>query len=251
MALAGFSVVWYDELDPTRFNWQDDYGKWYQVDKAGHAYSGFQLTRLSTELLRSSGMPQKKAYAWGAAVGMGLMLPIEIMDGLTDEYGFSGSDVAANALGAGLATGQYFLWGEIRIHAKFSFNLAPLDTLTTHTGETFGQRFAQDYSSHTYWLSFEVGKLTGQRTGPLSWVNLTAGYGIDQMAHPEIWYHRNYDSLRPRQQFYIGLEPNLTGLIKTRNKWVKGLLFALSAYKLPGPTLELQRGGGRRWHWLF
>ena len=60
------------------------------------------------------------------------MLPIEIMDGFSEAYGASWSDVVANAAGAALSGAQLLAWHQIRIHPKFSFRRTPLASLRPH-----------------------------------------------------------------------------------------------------------------------
>ena len=58
---------------------------------------------------------------YGATAGLTFLTAIEVLDGFSDEWGFSLGDFAANA-GTGFLVGQELLWKEQRIVLKYSFH---------------------------------------------------------------------------------------------------------------------------------
>src|SRR5690606_18430688 len=104
------------------FQLKNDNADWLQMDKAGHAYASYHLSRLGAEALSWSGSSKKVQLAAGTGSALAFLTAIEIMDGHSAKWGFSWGDVAANVSGAGLFVGQELLWNEQRIIPKFSFH---------------------------------------------------------------------------------------------------------------------------------
>jgi hypothetical protein len=81
-----------------------------------------------------------------------LQLPIEIWDGMYEGWGFSWSDVGANALGSALVIGQELAFQEQIVKYKFSFSPSPYAPKANgYLGNGFDELF-YDYNGHTYWL---------------------------------------------------------------------------------------------------
>ena len=64
---------------------------------------------------------KKNQLIYGATLGFVFLTTIEVLDGFSEEWGFSTGDIMANALGTGLLIGQELLWDEQRLQMKFSF----------------------------------------------------------------------------------------------------------------------------------
>ena len=90
------------------------------MDKMGHMFTAYMYTSYLSDIARWTGVESKKADWIGFGTAMLFQTTIEIMDGYSDRWGFSWSDMAFNAIGAGLYIGQQRLWHEQRILLKFS-----------------------------------------------------------------------------------------------------------------------------------
>jgi hypothetical protein len=239
LTLVGLNELWYSDSQKQAFHFFNDNAEWKQVDKLGHFYSTFYLSYGTSSALSWCGVKQRKADLWGALTGFMIMLPIEIFDGYSDAYGASSGDLIANAAGSGFYLGQKLLWKEIRIQPKFSYHktdypsFRPDDVL----GDDFASELLKDYNGQTYWLSFDMDKFIKFP----KWLNLTVGYGADEMVYARDMSNEaaGYQAYR---QYYIGLDFDLTG-IKTRSKFLKTFFAIASAIKLPAPTLEFSSEG--------
>src|SRR5690606_8514941 len=126
---------------------------WKQVDKAGHFYSAFYLSYGTSRLLRWTRMPEEKTILPAALTGFLLLLPVEILDGYSSNYGASVGDLAANAAGAAFFLGQSLAWKDIRVIPKFSYHATDFPAMRPDVlGHNFAGRLLKDYNAQTYWL---------------------------------------------------------------------------------------------------
>ncbi|HEU5290340.1 MAG TPA: DUF2279 domain-containing protein [Cyclobacteriaceae bacterium] len=234
LTLIGLNELWYSDSQKQAFHFFNDNAEWKQVDKLGHFYSAFYLSYGTSSALTWCGVKQRRADVWGSLTGFLIMLPIEIFDGYSDAYGASSGDLLANASGAGFYLGQKLLWKEIRIQPKFSYHKTDYPTFRPDDalGDTFASELLKDYNGQTYWLSFDMDKFVKFPR----WLNLTIGYGADEMVYARDGSNEaaGYQAYR---QYYVGLDFDLTG-IKTRSKFLKTFFAVASIIKLPAPTLE-------------
>lgn len=238
--LVGLNTLWYREHPQSGFHFFNDSQEWMQVDKFGHSFTAFHLSKAGTKALQWAGMDKKKAGIYGSLGGWLFMLPIEVLDGFSAEYGASWSDLAANSAGSFLYAGQLLLWDEVRLKPKFSFTPSPFAKERPNMlGGNFPTTLLKDYNGQTYWLSANLHKFlpAGNRFPP--WLNLALGYGTEGMvyAHPSESLAHGFD---PYAQFYIGPDLGL-GFIRSKKRVVKILLSLLDSIRLPAPALEINK----------
>ncbi|RYG45893.1 MAG: DUF2279 domain-containing protein, partial [Chitinophagaceae bacterium] len=51
-AYLALNQLWYNDYEKSDFHIIDDSNEWLQVDKAGHAFSAYHLSRTSTDLFK-------------------------------------------------------------------------------------------------------------------------------------------------------------------------------------------------------
>jgi hypothetical protein len=231
--------LWYSGDDRTSFHFFNDNAEWKQVDKFGHFYTAFHISHGTSRVLRGLGVRGKRSNLIGALTAFGVLLPIEIFDGHSKQYGASVGDLVANTAGAGFFLLQDHLWNEVRIHPKFSFHQTRFagkrpDVL----GDGLSEEILKDYNGQTHWLSFDMDKFTKFPR----WLNIAVGYGAERMIYARD--HENVDAgfPRPYRQLYLSLDWDLTA-IKTNSKTVRTLLFFANMIKLPAPAVEFGRKG--------
>ncbi len=232
--LIGLNELWYKESEKQSFTFFNDNNQWKQVDKVGHFYSAFHLSSGTSKGLQWTGVKKSKADLWGSVTGFMILLPIEIFDGFSANYGASPGDLLANAAGASFYLGQEKLWDEIRIHPKFSFqrtgypSLRPDDIL----GNGMPSELFKDYNGQTYWLSFDIDKFF---TFP-RWLNIVVGYGATGMVYATDSENSaaGYQAVR---QYYLGVDFDLSH-IKTHSKALNTLLYFVNMVKLPAPAIR-------------
>lgn len=238
-AIYGLSELWYKEQGLGSFRFFNDNAEWNQVDKVGHFYSTYHFSRLGNQVLRWASVEDKKAAFWGSIAGTALLIPIEILDGFSPEFGFSYGDMIANAAGSAFFLGQELLWQEQRIKPKFSFSQTSLAQLKPDLlGDGLAEEWFKDYNGQTYWLSFDIRAFAPESNWP-KWLNLAIGYGAQNMLRARE-FQNNLEGFNSYRQWYLGIDLDLTS-IPTKRKWLKTALFLLDIIKLPAPALEFNK----------
>lgn len=234
-SLVGLNELWYKDSERQSFSFFNDNPQWKQLDKAGHFFSAFHLSAGTSRSLQWCGVGKTKSDLWGSVTGFLILLPIEIFDGFSANYGASTGDLLANAAGASFYFGQNRVWNEVRIHPKFSFQRTHYPSLRTDNilGNGLTTEIFKDYNGQTYWLSFDMDKFLKFP----KWLNLAIGYGADGMVYATESENSaaGYKAIR---QYYLGLDVDLSHL-KTRSKALNTLLFVANMIKLPAPAIRL------------
>lgn len=238
-SLAGLSELWYKDTEKQSFQFFNDNAEWKQVDKLGHFYSAFYFSQGVSKGLQWTGVKKKSSDFWGSAVGFLILLPVEILDGYSADYGSSTGDLLANALGAGFYLGQAKLWNEVRIHPKLSFQRTDYPPLREDNvlGNGGVSELFKDYNGQTYWLSFDMDRFIRFP----KWLNIALGYGANGMVYARDSQNAEagYSAYR---QYYIGIDFDLSYL-RTRSKGINTLLFFINMIKLPAPAIEMSKEG--------
>lgn len=253
---AGISYlqfVWYKDKERVPFHYYNDAAGYLQIDKFGHAFGAYVESYIGYHWLRAAGVKQKHALLYGGTLGLVLQTPIEIFDGLYEGWGFSWTDMAANAAGAGLVIGNELLFKEQLLKFKFSFAPSPYrEQAHGYLGDTFAESIFLDYNAHTYWLSLPLQDLGIKRLPP--WLNLAAGYSANGM-FGEFENRKFYRGLpipptERYRQFLLSPDIDWTR-IPTRSKFLKAVFRGMFFIKLPAPALELNEQGKLRFYGLY
>lgn len=248
--IVALNQIWYKNHERERFHFFNDNKEWKQMDKLGHFYSAYQISHLGIKALRSANVDKNKAYMWGGMMGFVALLPIEVLDGFSSEYGASWGDLIANFAGSTFLTGQYILWDEPKVHAKYSFHP---DAIAKQRPELLGdglhEQMIKNYNGMTYWLSFDLHGIAHKDNRFPKWLNLAIGYSAKEMisSNDAASQSMGYD---PYRQYFIGLDIDLT-YIPTESKFVKSLLYFVNMIRLPAPALEYNRKDGLVFHPIY
>jgi len=253
-SLLVLNQAWYANYPRGKFHTFNDFPEWQQIDKVGHIWSAYQLSRASFPGWRWAGLPEKKQILMAGLSGFAFLTVVEILDGFSKEWGWSWGDFGANIAGSGLFIGQQLGWKEQRISFKFSFHRMqyPETMLNERSDDLYGaslpQRMLKDYNGQTYWLSANIKSFLPDTKLP-GWLNLSVGYGAQGMfgGTVNIWDNPQTNILINRtditrsRQWYLAPDIDFTK-IKTNKKWVRSLFYVLNAFKMPAPTMVLSRG---------
>lgn len=241
--LAFLSYIWYKDQQRVPFHFYDDSKGYLQVDKAGHVYGAYRESYAAYYALRWAGLDKKKALFYGGPIGLIFQTPIEIFDGLFEGWGFSWSDMAANALGSLLFTGQEALFDEQVFLLKFSYSPSIYPKYHPILGETHLERFFLDYNGHTYWLSGSLSRLTGNKNIP-GWINIAFGYSangmIKEFENPTYYMGQPFPYFERYRQFLFSLDIDFSK-IPTKKRWLRSIFRAVNLIKVPFPALEFNR----------
>ncbi len=242
IGMAGLGSLWYSQEDLSSFHFFDDSHEWQQMDKFGHAYSGYQLTRGLIYLYRWSGQPKAKTLAWSGSLAWLMVGSVEVFDAFGESWGFSWSDVAANTTGVGLALLNYGLWHEDRLALKLSYYPSPYVGIPDYEhlfGSSITEWWLKDYNGQTYWLSARVHSFLPEgsfKDHYPKWLNLAVGYGAEGLIGgyddpTEAWRDREY------RQLYLSLDLDLSQ-IETQSAFLRSLFTVVGLVRIPFPTLS-------------
>lgn len=244
---------WYADFPRTSFHFFNDNREWQQMDKLGHVWTSYQVSRASAEIWKWTGINHKKSVIIGGLSGIGYLTLIEILDAYSSQWGFSWGDMTANLIGSGAFVSQELLWKEQRLSIKFSYWPYPYgDELSERRNQMFGKNFQErilkDYNSQTYWLSANPKSFFPRSSLP-SWLNISVGYAADGMLGGRVntWTDKagvfiDRRDIKRVRHFYLAPDVDLTR-IHTNKKLLKTLFFLLNAVKFPAPGIEVNSLG--------
>ena len=260
--LYTLNKAWYSKYPRSSFHFYNDNGEWKQIDKVGHAWTAYQLTRASYAAWKWSAANDKKSLWYAGLSGPGFLTIIEILDGFSSKWGFSWGDMGANILGSGIFIGQQALWKDQKIIFKFSFhqNRYKDPILETRANSLFGsswnERMLKDYNAQSYWLSANLKSFLPESNIP-KWLNVAVGYGADGMfgGYKNEWTDAQNNlvtrnDIRRTRQFYIAPDVDLTR-IRTKHKFLKTSFFLLNCLKFPAPSIMIDNTGKLKMHLLY
>ncbi len=241
--LSFLSFIWYKDQKRVPFHFYDDSKGYLQMDKAGHVYAAYRESYSAYYALRWAGLSKKKALLYGAPVGLIFQTPIEVFDGLYENWGFSWPDMAANTIGFLLFAVQEALFDEQAVLVKFSYSPSIYPTYHPILGKTHLERFFFDYNAHTYWLSGNIRRITGIEIVP-GWLNIAFGYSangmIKEFDNPVYYNGEPFPYLERYRQFLFSLDIDFSR-IPTKKKWLRSLFRTINLIKIPFPALEINR----------
>lgn len=277
---TGVSVAlwnaWYKDYPTSGFQTFNDMPEWLGMDKGGHLFATWMEANFVFHGALWTGMNRRKAMWTGVGVGMGLQATVEVMDGFSEEWGFSWGDIAFNSVGAGAFIAQELAWEEQRIKFKvsatrpdypstpiFSTDGGQQTTLEKRADELYGSTpyevILKDYNATTYWASVNVSAFLDRKNRFPKWLNLAAGYGAGNLygGFENEWSNDDGaiflldDATYPRfRQFFFSPDIDLTK-IPTRKRWLKFALGILNVFKVPAPALEFNTMGETRLHFIY
>ncbi len=273
---VGLWQAWYKGYSLGDFHLIDDRGEWEHMDKFGHAYTSYQYTRWANQGLNWSGTPRGRRLIIASGASLLLQSTIEIMDGYSEAWGYSWSDMAYNTGGITLFLGQDLLFGEQRIRPKFSAfrqnhssapvrsqpSDAPPESLADRAAEQYGttpwERFVKDYNGQTVWLSTNPFVLAGfAERRKMNWLMLSVGYSPRNVygAFGNNWgtggnFYDGESAASRQREYVISLDIDFER-IPARKPAVKTLLHLLNHMKFPAPALVLNAAQKPDWRWLY
>jgi hypothetical protein len=252
-SFIALNKAWYADYEKTTFHLFNDNPEWNQMDKAGHVWSTYQVSRLSKEMWRWTGLNNSKSALLGGVSGMVYQSIIEIQDAYSTEWGFSWGDVGANVAGAGLFVLQELAGTGQKVSVKLAYWPAKYPAaLVARRNQLFGgsvpERILKDYNAQTYWVSANVKAFFPESALP-AWLNIAFGYGADGMygGRSNKWTDKegvthDYTDIRRARKFYLSPDVDLTR-IPTRSKVLRKVFFVLNMVKVPAPALSVATGG--------
>lgn len=171
-----------------------DYGG---ADKLGHGFFAYTTARLMSGAFAAVGNPAGRARQLGAWSALGVMMGVEILDGYSKKYRFSGEDALMNLAGVGMAYAM-------ETHPSLDRLLDIRLLYRPSPGSGFEP--GGDYSGQTYLLILKASGLQRwQSHAVVRYLELAVGYGSRGFGEtPPQDPHRNV---------YVGLSLNVSEVL--------------------------------------
>lgn len=251
ITLLGLNQLWYADYERSKFHTINDNSEWFQMDKLGHTFTAYHLGRFGAQTLNWAGVSKKNQLIYGGSLGFMFLTGVEVLDGFSEEWGFSWGDFAANTAGSGLFIGQELLWEEQRISLKYSFNRTRFASQNPNKlGSGMLEELLKDYNGQTYWLSANLHSFFKESKLP-KWLNVAVGYGVDGLLYAESNLQQlNFPNQKRSRQFYLSLDVDLTK-IETKSEFFKQIFNVFNVVKVPFPTLEINGNGKLVGHFIY
>lgn len=249
--LSGLTSLWYSGYDRTSFHWYDDWNTYVQQDKAGHLFVSWQLARVLGAYGRWSGMSRGLAGLFGGGTSALFQSQIEFLDGFSEAFGASPTDIVANFIGGALGGAQVAYPDRLSwLSAKYSYHPSPY-----YDGEVsplaplrYAGNAIKDYDGISYWLVVSPHAFT--EAWP-DWIDVSVGYSGRGLAHPISGRDAAGSAEGPvhRRQFFVGPDLDVVALTREWPPLLRSVVRVLSFIRIPAPALEL--GSRVRWHWVY
>jgi len=247
--------LWYKDYPRSSFHFFNDNKEWLQMDKIGHATTSCSIGAVGYYSLKWCGVENKKAIWYGGGLGSVYMLTIEILDGLSSEWGFSLGDFSANTFGSAVFMSQQLAWNQQRIVFKWSYHPTEFaDYRPDLLGSNFQEHMLKDYNGQTYWLSGNISSFLKKDSKFPKWLNVAVGYGANGMiganGNPDTYNGATMPVFKRYRQFYISPDIDFTH-IPTKSKFLKAVFYTLNFLKFPAPTFEFSKENNLKFHILY
>jgi uncharacterized protein YfiM (DUF2279 family) len=253
-AITYLKYEWYHDKKRVPFHFYNDFKGWNQVDKFGHFYASYLESNIGYSLLKKFRFSEKKSLYFGGFQGLVLETPIEFFDAYYQGWGFSLSDMAANAFGSLFFIMQQKFFGQQLIKPKLSFSksIYAKDANGLLGKNSLLSQFVYDYNGYTYWFSFSPNKIFKLNKIP-KWLNFAVGYGANGMLgefeNKLIYRGIELPNYKRFRQFYFSLDIDFSK-VQTNSKFLKRVFNIISYIKVPMPTIELSNKKFKG-HYLF
>ncbi len=242
-SMLALHQIWYKNVEKSKWHTFNDGSNWLQMDKIGHVYTSYQISTLSGNMYKWSGLKRSHSAAIGSAIGLGYQTSLEFLDASSRDWGFSWWDMGANFLGSAFYLGQELAFKEQRFLLKFSFQPSKYAHYRPSVlGANFQEQLLKDYNGQTYWLSFSPFAFTKNDRLP-KWLCLSLGYGVDQ----KLVGDKNYFESASGEYFQASREVIFSldidfSQIRVKKPWLKTLLKQLNYLKIPFPAMVYRNG---------
>jgi Predicted periplasmic lipoprotein (DUF2279) len=253
MGVSSYMILqqaWYSQYPQTHFHFFNDNREWLQMDKVGHAFTNYQISRNVFNAYMNTGYDRKKASRYAAITSLSYMTGIEMLDGFSKQWGFSYGDFGANFLGTSMFFLQENFFQKQFVQLKFSYRNSPYSKYNSaQLGDNFQQRVLKDYNGQTYWLSFNTNHIFNVYNGFSNVFGFSFGYGVEQMVSAKT-NNSLVNNFHPQRKFLFSFDADLKQ-VKWKRSWMKKLAEYLSIIKIPMPTLEVKGNGKIKLHPIY
>ena len=249
--LVGLNALWYNDYERSGLHSFNDNQEWLQMDKVGHVYSTFTLSKLSYDIhYQKDEKSRNQALLYSSVSSFAFLTTVEVFDGFSKEWGFSWGDFAANTSGIALfAAQEYFLKRQV-VQLKYSFYPSKYADLRPNVlGSSLLEKAFKDYNGQTYWAEVNLNSIHSSIKP--RWLSIAFGLGADQMIFADPTRSSfNGNDYNARCQYYISLDVDWEQ-IETKKEWLKWVFKVANCIKIPAPSLEFKNGSNVQFRTLY
>jgi Predicted periplasmic lipoprotein (DUF2279) len=231
-----FHHAWWSGTPAKNWFVENDWGGFnHDADKFGHFFGGYQLTRISSELLLAGCVQPSRAALWGALYSYAFAFQVKEWDGTQQMYGFNPSDLMFDVAGEVFAVAQQHTKVLQAIKPVFSYRPTEAYRTRNEPGHGGQPRPSTDYSGQTYWFSTDVNALLPDRAKPF-WpaiIRFSPGFSITDYIDP-----RTGAGLKAKRRIFLSLDLDPEHLPGDNKVW-RTVKHELSFLRIPGPTLQI------------
>lgn len=238
--LAMLWQLWYADYPLTSFHWHNDFGNWAHMDKLGHFLTSKTIaTFIGSYLVEDLHLPRRKAGLVAALAGGMGNSQLELLDGISEEWGASPWDLVFNFAGGAIggikiAEPNKTQWFDFKI----SYHPSPQydKNLSKYFALRYAGNFLKDYEGETQWMVIRPQFLV--KNGPVSkiprWLGFAIGYGADNVPKA---LKTQPDEHVP--EWYLALDFDVRHLIPWKKNFTRRFADIAFTLKLPAPTIRL------------
>ncbi len=222
------------------------------IDKVGHTYGADLSSYFFTEMFLWSGFGYDASFLLGPSLGVLYTAYVEVMDGFAADWGFSPTDFYSNVGGALFFMLQHYIPYLQNITPKFMYFPADWHGELKRVPHSF---FVDDYSSHTFYWSFNVHNMLPKALKSYwpSWLQLTFGVAVrnlgdmnDPNFKPDYSKGKVYDGhVFGSPRYIIGLDYDLVKILPDGVPFWNWIRQSLNYFKIPAPAVEFSNEGTR------
>ena len=236
---------WYKDYPQTSFHFFNDNSEWEQMDKYAHTWDAYNIAKPLVKCYQWTGMNKTKALVYGVGVAFLFQTSVEVFDGFSSQWGFSGGDMFANAIGLSLFTFQELKWQDQRLSLKFSFRQTKYaDYRPDLFGKSLPENILKDYNGLTHWLSINPKSFFKNSNIP-SWLSLAIGFGAEGMTGGKVnstfYEGKKIPAFERYKQYYFSIDIELHRM-QTHSKFLKSVFKLINIIHLPSPAIEFSKG---------
>ena len=254
-SMTALYSLWYKGYKQTPLHTFNDSKEWFGMDKLGHTTTSYYVGQAGYETFKWAGFSENKSIWIGGSVGLVYLTTIELFDGVSENWGFSWTDMGANTFGTALFISQQQLFKEQRIRLKWSYHPTQYAQYRPNLlGKTNNERILKDYNGQTYWLSGNISSFFPKYKFIPKWLNLSFGYSAEGMlganSNPIKIEDKSLPYFKRYYQFYISPDIDLTK-IRTKSKTLQFIFKTINFIKIPMPTIEFNQDKKSKFYYIY
>jgi hypothetical protein len=246
---------WYKDYPQSSFHFFNDNSEWEYMDKYAHTWDAYSIAKPLMRSFHWAGQSNKNSTFYACGISFLYQTTIEVFDGFSSEWGFSGGDVLANMTGIGTFAFQQLLWEEQRIVLKYSFHQTKYSKYRPELlGSSLPENILKDYNGLTYWLNVNPRSWMSKDSRFPKWLSIGVGIGAEGMtggkSNPLEVDGKPIPEFERYTQYYLSVDLDFSR-VDFRSKFLNSFFKVINIIHLPAPAVEFSKGRKTSWHLIY